>query len=60
MKLFKLSLLALAATALVGCSTIRPNESIAIREEAKVTEVINKSFTNVPAPANPPITVAVY
>lgn len=60
MKLFKLSLLALAAATLVGCSTIRPTDSIAIREEAKVTETINRTFADIPAPANPPVTVAVY
>jgi len=46
--------------ALVGCSTIRPLDDIDIREEAKVSENINKSFTDVPAPAGPPIVVAVY
>ena len=60
MKAIKLSLIALAAATLVGCSTIRPLGDINIPEEAKVSEAINKSFGNVPAPANPPVTVAVY
>jgi curli production assembly/transport component CsgG len=60
MKAFKLTILALALTTLAGCSTIRPLGDISIPEEAKVSEAINKSFGNVPAPANPPVTVAVY
>ena len=46
--------------ALAGCSTVRPWGSTQIKEEAKVSETINKSFTNVPAPAGPAVTVAVY
>ena len=46
--------------ALSGCSTIRPWGSTQIKEEAKVTDTINKSFTNVPSPAGPAVTVAVY
>jgi curli production assembly/transport component CsgG len=60
MKVIKLSLIALAAATMVGCSTIRPLGDTSIPEEAKVSETINKSFSNVPAPANPPVTVAVY
>ena len=60
MKYFKLSLLTLAVTSLVGCSTIRPLSDLEISEEAKVSESINKSFSNVQAPAGPPIVVAVY
>jgi curli production assembly/transport component CsgG len=51
--------LVLAAT-LVGCSTVRPLGDISIPEEAKVSEAINKSFSKVPEPASPPVTVAVY
>jgi curli production assembly/transport component CsgG len=60
MKAIKLSLITLAIVALAGCSTVRPWGEVAIKEEAKVTETINKSFTDVPSPAGPPITVAVY
>lgn len=60
MKYFKLSLLTLAVTSLVGCSTIRPLSDLEISDEAKVSESINKSFSNVQAPAGPPIVVAVY
>ncbi len=60
MKVIKLSLIALAAATMVGCSTIRPLGDISIPEEAKVSETINKSFSKVPEPANPPLTVAVY
>ena len=58
--MFKLSILSLAMMTLVGCSTIRPMTDVAISDEAKVSETINKSFDNVPAPAGPPVVVAVY
>ena len=60
MKAIKLSLITLAVVALAGCSTVRPFGSTQIKEEAKVSETINKSFVNVPAPAGPAVTVAVY
>jgi curli production assembly/transport component CsgG len=60
MKLLKLSLIALATAALVGCSSIRPWGEVSIREEARVTENINKSFKDIPAPEGVPVTVAVY
>jgi curli production assembly/transport component CsgG len=58
---FNLSLLTIAvAMALGGCSTVRPLGETSIREEATVTEAINKSFSDIPAPAQPPVTVALY
>lgn len=60
MKAFKLSILSLAMLALAGCSTIRPFGDVEVKEEAKVTEAINKSFADVPAPAGPPVVVAIY
>ena len=60
MKLFKLSILSLALAALAGCSTIRPLGEMSTKEEARVSDVINKSFNDVPAPAGPPVVVAVY
>jgi curli production assembly/transport component CsgG len=60
MKAIKLSLITLAVVSLVGCSTVRPWGSTQIKEEAKVSETINKSFAVVPAPAGPAVTVAVY
>ena len=60
MKLFKLSILALAIASLAGCNTIRPQGDVSISKEAVVTESINKSFGNIPAPAQPPVTVALY
>jgi curli production assembly/transport component CsgG len=58
---FNLSLLTIAvAMALGGCSTVRPLGDTNIREEATVSEAINKSFAKVPAPAQPPVTVALY
>jgi curli production assembly/transport component CsgG len=60
MKNFKLSVLTLALISLAGCSTVRPLGSIEIKEEATVSEIINKSFNDIPAPAGAPVTVAVY
>ena len=60
MKAIKLSLITLAIVALAGCSTVRPWGSTKIKEEATVSETINKSFSAVPAPAGPAVTVAVY
>lgn len=60
MKNIKLSLITLAIVALTGCSTIRPFGDVEVQEEAKVSEVINKSFNNIVAPDGPPVTVAVY
>lgn len=61
MKAIKLSLITIAvAMALSGCSTIRPWGDTKIKEEARVSETINKSFANIPSPAGPAITVAVY
>ncbi len=58
--MFKLSIISLALVALAGCSTVRPLGNVSIKEEAKVSETINKSFSQVPAPAGTPLTVAVY
>lgn len=61
MKAIKLSLITIAvAMALSGCSTVRPWGSTKIKEEATVSETINKSFSVVPSPAGPAVTVAVY
>ena len=60
MKAIKLSLITLAVVALAGCSTVRPFGSTQIKEEARVSETINKSFANIPSPAGPAVTVAVY
>jgi curli production assembly/transport component CsgG len=60
MKAIKLSLITLAVVALAGCSTVRPWGDVQIKEEARVSETINKSFSNVPSPAGPAVTVAVY
>jgi curli production assembly/transport component CsgG len=60
MKAIKLSLITLAIATLAGCSTVRPWGDVQIKEEAKVSETINKSFANVPSPAGPAVTVAVY
>lgn len=58
--IFKFSLVALAAAALTGCSTVRPLSEKQGSSEPTVAKTINKEFNQVPAPASPPITVAVY
>lgn len=60
MKAIKLSLITLAVVSMVGCSTVRPLGNTKNNEEATVSTTINKSFSNVPAPAGPAVTVAVY
>lgn len=48
--------------ALAGCGTVRPldDRDLGEREAARVTESLTADFARVPAPAGPPITVAVY
>lgn len=58
--MFRLSIISLAMMALVGCSTIRPLGNVDIKDEARVSEAINKSFKDVAAPSGPPVVVAVY
>ncbi len=60
MKLVKLSIIALAISALTGCASFRPITDVGIVEPPKVTESINKDFSAIPAPEGPPVTVAVY
>jgi curli production assembly/transport component CsgG len=60
MKAIKLSLITLAVVVLAGCSTVRPLGDTKTKEEATVSGTINKSFSVVPAPAGPAVTVAVY
>ena len=60
MKLVKTTLAAILLALVAGCSTVRPYADAEVVSEAKVSEVINKSFKSVPAPAGPPVTVAVY
>jgi curli production assembly/transport component CsgG len=60
MRAFKLTILSLAILGLSACSTIRPMVEPQIKDEARVTETINKSFSSVPAPAGAPIAIAVY
>lgn len=61
MKAINLSLLTIVvAMALAGCSTVRPLGETKTKEEATVSEAINKSFIDVPSPAGPAVTVAVY
>lgn len=52
--------MSLALLSLMGCSTIRPTPGLETLDEAKVTENATKIFDKVPAPAGPPVVVAVY
>ena len=49
MKTFKLAAIALALTALVGCSTVRPLSEIGIKDVPKNTETIVKEINTLPA-----------
>lgn len=60
MKLFKLSLIIAAIVTLSGCAVIRPVASVDMVNPPRITENISKDFDRIPAPAGPPITVAVY
>ena len=60
MKKFKLAAIALALTALVGCSTIRPMGEVGIKDVPKNTETIVKEINTLPAPVGPKVAVAVY
>ena len=60
MTFLKLSLITLVLVTLAGCGTIRPWRDADVSNEATVSENVTKSFNQVPAPAGPPVTVAVY
>lgn len=60
MKIVKLTLIAAAVLALSGCAAVRPWVEVEAVEPPRVSENINKDFEQIPAPAGPPIVVAVY
>lgn len=60
MKFVKLTTIALALTALVGCSSIRPWGDVEIKDKPKEVQTIVKEINALPAPAGPKIAVAVY
>ena len=60
MKTFKLATIALALTALVGCSSVRPLGEVGIRDIPKNSETIIKEIDTLAAPAGPKVAVAVY
>lgn len=60
MRKIKLSIISLAVVALSGCAAVRPMIDAEVVDPPKVSETINADFTDVPAPAGPPVTVAVY
>lgn len=45
---------------LTGCSTVRPWGKVAVRSDPVISGTLVKAFNNVPTPAGPPVTVAVY
>ena len=57
--IFKLTIIA-ASIALGGCNAIRPVLDAKAASEPRVSQNILKELNKVPAPAGPPITVAVY
>lgn len=52
--------LVLVAFTLASCGVIRPLRSVDITSVPKVSENVLPGFQSIPAPAGPPITVAVY
>jgi curli production assembly/transport component CsgG len=60
MNKFKLSVITLALLAMTGCSTIRPHSNIEVSDQPTASTIQAKEFNSVPAPAGPPIAVAVY
>lgn len=60
MRLLKLSLITAAIVTLSGCAAIRPMVDVEMVEPPRVTGNISKDFDQIPAPAGPPVTVAVY
>ncbi len=55
----KLTSIALATFILAGCNTMRPITDVQMASEPKVVEPL-REINKVPAPAGPPITIAVY
>lgn len=60
MRLVKLSLITTAIIVLSGCAAIRPLVDVEMVDPPRITENISKDFDQIPAPAGPPVTVAVY
>ena len=60
MKTFKLTAMALALSALVGCSTVRPLGKVQISDKPTESKIIIKEIDQLPAPSGPKIAVAVY
>ena len=61
MKLFKLTVAALAIATLAGCANlVRPLSDITIKDQPRETTTIIKEINTLPAPSGPKIAVAVY
>lgn len=60
MNKLRLSLIALAVASLSSCAAIRSEYNLESGDPARVTGDATKEFSSIPAPAGPPIVVAVY
>lgn len=61
MRTFKIATIALATMILMGCaSTVRPLGKVGIEDAPKSSETIIKEIDQLPAPAGPKVSVAVY
>jgi curli production assembly/transport component CsgG len=60
MNKLKLSLIALAALAITGCSTVRPFGEIGIKDQPVISGTMLKEINTLPSPEGPPIAVAIY
>jgi curli production assembly/transport component CsgG len=60
MSITKIAAACVVTLGLTGCATVRPHDDLARNAEPRVSESINESFKDIPAPAGPPVVVAVY
>jgi curli production assembly/transport component CsgG len=60
MSITKIAAACVVALGLTGCATVRPHDDLVRNAEPRVSESINESFKDIPAPAGPPVVVAVY
>lgn len=60
MSITKIAAACVVTLGLTGCATVRPHDDLVRNAEPRVSESINESFKDIPAPAGPPVVVAVY
>lgn len=58
--ILKITLITAAILTLTACSTVRPMRETNTGEQPKVTQSATKQIHNVPDPAGPPVTIAIY